>query len=116
MPPRVGGDVRVDAELDEAEVRGRELPRGRVACGIAVGCELLQMRHLADIDLRREMASDRCLERLARLEQATGEGPGVAERIATALPQQGLERAAAHLEDDSEARVTRSGKLGRQFT
>ena len=35
MPARVPGDVRVEPELDEAEVGGGDLPPGRVAPGIA---------------------------------------------------------------------------------
>ena len=112
MPPRVRGHVRVDAELDQAEVRGRELPRGRVARRVAVGRELLEVRHVADVDLRREMAPDRPLERLARLEQSARESPGAAERVAAAFPEQGLQRPLAYLEDDGEARVTWSGRLG----
>src|SRR6185369_17031600 len=99
IPPRVNWNVRIDAELDQTEVRGRELPGGRVARRIAVGRELLQVRHPAHVDLRREMAADRRLERLACLEQAAGESPGAAERVATPFPQQDLERPVTHLQD-----------------
>src|SRR6187401_1246728 len=51
VPLRVGGDARVEPELDEPEVGGRELPAARVASGIAVRAELLEVRDLADVDL-----------------------------------------------------------------
>ena len=72
----------------------------------------LRIALVADVDLRREMAPDRPLERLARLEQSARESPGATERVAAAFPEQGLQRPLAYLEDDGEARVTWSGRLG----
>ena len=116
MPAGVVRHVRVEAELDEAEVGGRELPcRGSRSWSL-VGRELLEVGDLADVHLRREVAPDRRLERLAGLEQPAGERPGAAERVAGALPEQRLERAVAHLQHDREGGVTRSGRLGHEFT
>ena len=49
----------------EAEVGGGELPLARDAVGVAQRLELLEVRELAHVDLRGEVAADRVLERLA---------------------------------------------------
>ena len=59
-------DGRVDVARDEAEVRGRELPFPRIAVGVASRLELLEVGELPDVDLGREVAPDRLLERLGR--------------------------------------------------
>ena len=103
-------------ERHEPEVRRRELPPARIAVGVAVRRELLEVRHLADVDLGGEMAADRLLERLAGGEDSARERPGAAERLARALPEERLQPAVAHLEDDGEAAVPWSGKLADRFT
>ena len=67
VPARVVGQLRVDAERDDAEVCGGELPFPGMAVGIAERLELLEVRDLLDVDLVREMPADRVLERLSRL-------------------------------------------------
>ena len=113
MPARVGGDGGVDAERHEAEVGGRDLPLDRVPARVAVGRDLLEMRDLAEVDLRREVAADRRLERLVRREDAAGERPGAGERLERALPEQCLQHAVPHLEHGSQGDLCRSGRLGR---
>ena len=60
------------------------------------------MRDLPDVDLRREVAPDRGLERLGRFERAAGERPGAGVRLARALPQERLQASVAHLEHHRE--------------
>src|SRR5437762_2149659 len=62
MPGGVRWQLRVDAGRDEAEVCGRDLPLARVAVGVAESLELLEVRHLADVDLRRQVPANRLLE------------------------------------------------------
>ena len=116
VPGRVRGRLGVDVDRDEAEVCGRELPALRVAPRVAPRLQLLQMGELADVHLRGQVAADRLLERLARLEETTRQRPAARERIAGALPHQGLQRISAHLEDDGKADVERggSGRLSHQ--
>ena len=100
VPGRVVRHRRVEVGGDEPEVRGRELPLAPgCASGVAPRLELLEVRELAHVDLRREVAADRLLERLVR---ARGSRPGSAhapgERLLRALPEQHLQPAAAHLE------------------
>ena len=72
VPARVGRDARVDAERDETEVGRGQLPALGVPAGVAPRAELLEVGDLADVDLRREVAEDRLLERLVRRERAAG--------------------------------------------
>ena len=73
-------------------------PRKAVASSRWLGCrsglaprpELLEMGDLADVDLRGELAADRAVERLVGRERPAGQGPGAAERLARALPEQRL--------------------------
>ena len=58
------------------------------------------MGELADVDLGREMAPDRLLERLVGRELAARERPRAGERVERPLPEQHLEAAVAHLQDD----------------
>ena len=90
-----------------AVASSRPSDRGR----LAVRPELFEVRDLADVDLRGEVSPDRRLERLAGIEEAAGEGPRTLERFAGALPEQDLERAVPHLQDDGQACMARSGKL-----
>ena len=86
LPGGVLGELGVDVGRDDAEERGRELPARRIAAGLAPRAELLQMRDLPDVDLRREVAPDRRLERLVRFERAAGECPRAGVGLARALP------------------------------
>src|SRR2546423_9311375 len=65
------------------------------------------------------MTADRPLQRLARLEIAAGQGPTALERRACALPQQDLQHAVTHLQDDREAHMSgsrvRGGTLAQSF-
>jgi len=76
------------------------------------------MRELADVDLRGQVAADRALERLSRLEVAARQRPAPGERVAGALPEQHPEHSVADLEDDGERSVSRSGagRLAREFS
>ena len=116
MPARVGGDRRVDAERHEPEVRGRDLPLDRVPAGIAVGRDLLEVGDLGEVDLRREVAADRRLERLVGGEHPAGKGPGARERVERPLPEQCLQHAVAHLQHRGQGDLCRSGRLGPRFT
>ena len=84
-----------------------------VAVVVVVRRELLEVE-TSDVHLRREMAPDRRLERLAGIEQPARKRPRTAERVAGALPEKRLERAVAHLEHDREGGVTRSARLGHE--
>jgi hypothetical protein len=57
---------RVHAARDEAEVGRRELPLARMPLGLAARLELLEVRELADVDLRGQVLADRVLERSPR--------------------------------------------------
>ena len=81
------------------------------------------MRKLAHVHLRGEVAADRLLERLARLEVAAGQRPAAGERLARALPEQHTEEAVPDLEDGRQGGVGRNGggrvgagRLGREFS
>ena len=65
-----------------------------------------------------EVAADRLLERLARLEVAARERPGAEERLARPLPEQRLQPALAHLEHDRQRDVgrARAGRLSPRFS
>src|SRR6185436_12543369 len=102
MPAGVGGDRWIDAEWHEPEVRGRDLPLDRVAPGIAVRRDLFEMRDLAEVDLRREVAPDRRLERLIVGEHPAGERPGTRERGEGPLPEQCLKHAVPDLEHSGQ--------------
>ena len=60
------------------------------------------MGELADVDLRRELAADRAVERLVGRERAAGQRPGAAERLARALPEERVEPPLAHLQHGRE--------------
>src|SRR5262249_25885721 len=101
MPRRVRRNRGIDVARNETEVRGRELPLVGHAIRIAECSELLEMRDVADVDLRFELATDRFLERLAGLEIAARKRPASRERFARALPDEHFETACTHLEDDA---------------
>src|SRR5215218_5196883 len=85
--------------------------------GVAPGLELLEVREVADVDLRLQVAPNRPLERLARVESASGQRPRAEERLARPLPEQHLELAVPHLEDDGEHLVSRSrGRLRHELS
>ena len=60
------------------------------------------MGDLADVDLRRELAADRAVERLVGRERPAGECPGAAERVARPLPEQRLQHPVANLQHSRE--------------
>ena len=62
MPARIRRNVRIDVAGDEPEVRRRELPALGVPVWSAPRAELLEVRHLPHVDLRREVPEDRPLE------------------------------------------------------
>jgi hypothetical protein len=104
VPARVAGDGRVDADGHEAEVGGREL-------GDAARLELLEVRHLAQVDLLGEVAADRRLQRLAGVEAPARQRPRAGERLPRALPEQHPEPRVAHLQHDREHGVGRVGTI-----
>ena len=106
------GQLRVDVARHEPEVGGRELPLAAGGGRVAPRLELLEVRELAHVDLRREVAADRLLERLVRVEVAAGKRPAPANGLARPLPEQHLQLARAHLEDDRERHVGGLFSLG----
>ena len=113
VPARVGRHGRVDAERDETEVGGRDLPFDRVPTRVAVGRHLLQVRNLGEVDLHREMPADRCLEGLVRRQHAARKGPRTRERLERPLPQQCLQHAVPHLQHCGHGYLGRSCRFGR---
>ena len=105
VPARVRRQRRVGVARDEPEERGRELPVRRVPPGVAARLQLLEVRHLPDVDLGREVSAHRLLQRLVRLQGAAGKRPEPGVRLAGALPQERLQTAVPHLEDGCENRV-----------
>jgi hypothetical protein len=89
-----------------------------MAAGVAPRLELLEVGELADVDLLREVPPDRLLERLVGAEPTAGERPGAQERLLRALPEEHLERAVAHLEDDRQdlVRERRCARLLGKFS
>ena len=63
VPVGVGGEGRVEPERHQAEVSGGELPLVRVTVGVAERLELLEPGQLRDVDLARQLAADRALQR-----------------------------------------------------
>jgi len=105
MPRGIGGESRVDILGDESEIGRCELPFDRMTLRLAPGLQLLEVRELAYIDLGLEMPAQGLLERLAGLEVSARKRPGPGLRRARSLPQERLQPAFAHLEDDGEGDV-----------
>ena len=112
VPRRVGGHARVDTEWDESDECGRELPPIGMARRVAPGAELLEMRYLADVDLRRKVPLDRALERLVLGQRASRKRPGSGEGLACSLPEKHAQGAVAHLEYRRECGVRGSNEWG----
>jgi hypothetical protein len=102
VPGRVLRDGRVDVGRDEPEIRGSELPFARVAVRVAERLELLEVGEVAHVHLRRQVSANRLLELLTGGEVAARQRPGARVRILRALPEQDLQHAVAHLEDDAQ--------------
>ena len=68
------------------------------------------MRYLAHVDLGREVAADRFLERLAGLEVSAGEGPCAEVRAPWRAPRAEPGVARPHLEDDGERTCVGDGR------
>ena len=115
MPVRVLGQLGIDTERDDAEVRRCELPLARVTTGVAKRLELLEVREPADVDLAREVLAERVLEGLAGLEVAAREGPVAGERGLGPLPEQHLQPSLPNLEDNREGDVEGSVRLSHSF-
>ena len=64
--------------------------------------ELLDVGELAHVDLLGQVAADRVLERLAADQVAAREGERAGERRLCPLPEEHLQTAVPHLEDDGE--------------
>src|SRR5713226_2414675 len=116
MPVGVAGKLRVDVIRDEPEVCGRELPLARRAVRIAQRLELLEVRQLTHVDLLCEVAADRLLERVALREIATRKRPTPLERFPRSPPEEHLQRAVSHLQDDRERDVGGTGVPGGRLT
>jgi hypothetical protein len=115
MPGRVGRDLRVDARRDQPEICSGDEPFARVAPGIAERLDLLEVRELADIHLRGEMAPDRVLQRFVGAEPPARERPRAEEGLARPQPEQRLKLLFPHLEHDPERLVGRAMLCGRLF-
>ena len=105
VPGRVGRYTRIEPQRHEPEVCGRELPPRGMADRVAPRPELLEVRDLAHVDLRREVPRDRGLERLVRDEGAAGKCPRARERLAPALPEKDAQCAVPDLEHRRERDV-----------
>ena len=105
VPASVGGNAGIETKGNEPEIGGRQLPALGVAGGIAPGAELLEVRDLAHVHLRREVAEDGALELLVRDERAAGQRPRARVRRARAFPEQHAEGAVAYLEHGRERNV-----------
>jgi L-aspartate oxidase len=116
MPGRIGRDSWIEAERDEPEIRGRELPVVGVPRGVAPRAELLQVRDLADVDLRREVPENRVLERLVGDQRSPWERPCARERRPGTLPEQDTECSVAHLEDGCERDVRGGERWGARLS
>jgi len=112
LPAGVAGESGVEVARHEPEVRGRELPAARVPVGVAPRLELLEVGELPHVHLLREVAPDRGLERLARLEVAAGKGPEAELRLASALPEERAQPSFPHLEHDGERHLRGAGGGG----
>src|SRR5439155_15154869 len=64
MPRGVAGKFGIEVARHEAEVSRCELPLARNALRFAQRLQLLEVRELADVHLRGQVAPDRLLERL----------------------------------------------------
>ena len=71
------------ARWDEPEVGGRHPPALRVGARL----QLLEVRELADVDLRGEVPPDRALERLGGVEPPAGQRPPARRTVARARRQ-----------------------------
>ena len=105
MPRGVGREGWVCVDGDEADVGRRELAFARHAAGLAPRRQLLEVRHLAHVDLGGEMPADRLLQRLVGAELPAGECPRTLERRSGALPQKYLQTALSHPQHDRERDV-----------
>ena len=81
--------------------------------GVAARLELLEVRRLADVHLGGEVAANGLLEALALGKRAARQSPRAEERLACALPQERLQPAVPHLQDDGERFVVRLSVFGR---
>src|SRR5262249_52414496 len=81
------------------------LPLVRMAVRIAEGLELLEVCHLPDVDLRRQVSANGLFECLAGLEVTAGQRPRPHEWIFRAFPEEDLEGPRPHLEDGCEGHV-----------
>jgi hypothetical protein len=78
---------------------------------------LFEVGDIGEVDLRREVATERRAEAFGVTEWSTGERPGAFEGLASALPQQRVQVSLAYLKDRGEhlvAEVTRvlAGRFG----
>ena len=105
------GNAGVDVGGDEPEVRGRDEPLAGMPVGVAPGLELLEVGEVAHVDLGRQVAPDRGLQRLPRLEPPARERPRAEERLLGALPEEHLEDAVPDLEDGRRAPRERAAAL-----
>src|SRR4030095_423950 len=101
----------IEVGRDEAEIRSRELPFRRVAMRVAAYLELFDVRKLPHVHLRRQVPPNGLFERLAGLQVAAREGPGIGVRLSRPLPEQHLENVVTHLEDDRKGDVGRRSRL-----
>jgi hypothetical protein len=73
---------------DEREVRRGNRALARISIDIAARLELFEVGDIGEVDLRREVATERRAEAFGVTEWSTGERPGAFEGLASALPQQ----------------------------
>ena len=105
MPGGVGRKDRIEANRNEAEIGGGELPLDGMPAGIAESPELLEPGQLCDVDLAREMRPNGPLEIDSRLEITARKGPSPLKRIPSPLPEKNAKPPTANLENDGEGDV-----------
>ena len=91
MPRRVRGHGRIGVGGHQAEERRRDGPDRRHAVGAAEHRDLLDVGHLADVDLLRELAEHRLLDVLVVAEPPPGQRPPTGVRRPGPLPGEHLQ-------------------------
>ena len=101
-PRRVTRDRGIERRRHEGQVGGGDGALARIAVHVATGLELLEVRNVGEVDLRREVTAERGAEELDLSERSSGQGPVALEGGARPAPEQRMKAAFTHLEDRGE--------------